>query len=178
MTSTWLGNATSVFSYLEVSPRFSVPIPKGQVDLHRWGAVAVGLVGVVVIIRPGRELWKLASAVPLLGALFFALFQIMTRLPAAIERAHTTLFYTGLGGLAWSSIIVPFVWTPPTVVHILVFLAIGTMEALAHLCMITAFDNAEASLLVPYNHTKLIWVAALGYLVFNATYQAWICGSE
>jgi len=146
---------------------FSVPILKEQVDLHRWGAVAVGLLGVVVIIRPGRELWQLASAMPLLGALFFALFQIMTRLPAATERAHTTLFYTGLGVLAWFSLIVPFVWTPPTVVHILVFLAIGTMGAMAHLCMIAAFDNAEASLLVPYNYTKLIWVAALGYLVFN-----------
>ena len=154
-----------------VAPLFitalSVPILKEQVDLHRWGAVAVGLLGVVVIIRPGRELWQLASAMPLLGALFFALFQIMTRFPAATERAHTTLFYTGLGGLAWFSLIVPFVWTPPTVVHILVFLAIGTMGAMAHLCMIAAFDNAEASLLVPYNYTKLIWVAALGYLVFN-----------
>ena len=38
---------------------------------------------------------------------------------------------------------------------------------MAHLCMITAFDNAEASLLAHYNYTKLIWVAALGYLVFN-----------
>ena len=154
-----------------VAPLFitalSVPILKEQVDLHRWGAVVVGLVGVVVIIRPGGDLWQLASAMPLLGALFFALFQIMTRLLAATERTHTTLFYTGLGGLAWSSLIVPFVWTTPSVTHILVFLATGTMGAMAHLCMITAFDNAEASFLAPYNYTKLIWVAALGYLVFN-----------
>ena len=61
----------------------------------------------------------------------------------------------------------PFVWTTPSVTHILVFLATGTMGAMAHLCMITAFDNAEASFLAPYNYTKLIWVAALGYLVFN-----------
>ena len=100
-----------------VAPLFitalSVPILKEQVDLHRWGAVVVGLVGVVVIIRPGGDLWQLASAMPLLGALFFALFQIMTRLLAATERTHTTLFYTGLGGLAWSSLIVPLVWTTP-----------------------------------------------------------------
>ncbi len=154
-----------------VTPLFitalAVPILKEKVDIHRWSAVGIGLVGVIVIIRPGGDLWHFASVMPLLGALFFALFQIMTRLLAATERTHTTLFYTGLGGLAWSSLIVPFVWTTPSVTHILVFVATGTMGAMAHLCMITAFDNAEASLLAPYNYTKLIWVAALGYLVFN-----------
>jgi len=41
------------------------------------------------------------------------------------------------------------------------------MGALAHLCMISAFDRSEASLLAPYNYTKLLWVAVLGYLIFD-----------
>ena len=41
------------------------------------------------------------------------------------------------------------------------------MGAAAHLCMISAFDRAEASLLAPYNYTKLLWVAVLGYLIFG-----------
>ena len=154
-----------------VAPLFitalSVPILKEHVDIHRWSAVAIGLVGVIIIIRPGGDLWHLASVMPLLGALFFALFQIITRLLAATERTHTTLFYTGLGGLAWSSLIVPFVWVTPSITHIFVFLSTGAMGAVAHLCMISAFDRAEASLLAPYNYTKLIWVSVLGYLIFN-----------
>ena len=154
-----------------VAPLFitalSVPILKESVDIHRWGAVAIGLVGVIIIIRPGGDLWHLASVMPLLGALFFALFQIITRLLAATERTHTTLFCTGLGGLAWSSLIVPFVWVTPSITHIFVFLSTGAMGAMAHLCMISAFDRAEASLLAPYNYTKLIWVSVLGYLIFN-----------
>ena len=154
-----------------VAPLFitalSVPILKESVDIHRWSAVAIGLVGVIIIIRPGGDLWHLASVMPLLGALFFALFQIITRLLAATERTHTTLFYTGLGGLAWSSLIVPFVWVTPSITHIFVFLSTGAMGAMAHLCMISAFDRAEASLLAPYNYTKLIWVSVLGYLIFN-----------
>ena len=154
-----------------VAPLFitalSVPILKESVDIHRWSAVAIGLVGVIIIIRPGGDLWHLASVMPLLGALFFALFQIITRLLAATERTHTTLFCTGLGGLAWSSLIVPFVWVTPSITHIFVFLSTGAMGAMAHLCMISAFDRAEASLLAPYNYTKLIWVSVLGYLIFN-----------
>ena len=144
-----------------------VAVLEESVDIHRWSAVAIGLVGVIIIIRPGGDLWHLASVMPLLGALFFALFQIITRLLAATERTHTTLFYTGLGGLAWSSLIVPFVWVTPSITHIFVFLSTGAMGAMAHLCMISAFDRAEASLLAPYNYTKLIWVSVLGYLIFN-----------
>ena len=154
-----------------VAPLFitalSVPILKETVDIHRWSAVVIGLIGVIIIVRPGGDFWHFASIMPLLGALFFALFQIMTRLLSATENTYTTLFYTGLGGLGWSSLMVPFVWVAPYQIHILVFFAIGVMGAVAHLCMISAFNRAEASLLAPYNYSKLIWVAILGYLIFD-----------
>ena len=154
-----------------VAPLFitalSVPILKEKVDINRWGAVVVGLIGVIIILRPGSDLWHFASIMPLLGAFFFALFQIMTRLLSVSEKKHTTLFYTGLGGLGWSSLIVPFVWVVPSQIHILLFFTTGAMGALAHLLMISAFDQAEASLLAPYNYTKLLWVAVFGYWIFD-----------
>jgi drug/metabolite transporter (DMT)-like permease len=154
----------------------SVPILKEKVGIHRWCAVVIGLVGVLIIIRPGGDFWQLVSIMPLLGALFFALFQILTRLLSVTEKTHTTLFYTGLGGLVWSSIIVPFVWVAPSEIDFLIFLATGFLGALAHLCMINAFNFAEASLLAPFNYTKLLWVAILGYLVFDdiPSLEMWI----
>jgi Predicted membrane protein len=145
----------------------SVPILKEKVGIHRWSAVVVGLIGVIILVRPGGDFWHFASMMPLLGALFFALFQIMTRLLSETEKIHTTLFYTGLGGLGWSSLIVPLVWVAPSQMHILIFFVTGTMGALAHLFMISAFDKAEASLLAPYNYTKLLWVTVFGYFVFG-----------
>jgi len=154
----------------------SVPILKEKVGIHRWCAVVIGLVGVLIIIRPGGDFWQLVSIMPLLGALFFALFQILTKLLSVTEKTHTTLFYTGLGGLVWSSIIVPFVWVAPSQIDFLIFLATGFLGALAHLCMINAFNFAEASLLAPFNYTKLLWVAILGYLVFDdiPSLEMWI----
>ena len=163
-----------------VAPLFitalSVPILKEKVGIHRWSAVIVGLIGVIIIIRPGSDLWHFASIMPLLGAIFFALFQILTRLLSITENTYTTLFFTGLGGLIWSSIIVPFVWVSPSQTHIIIFLLTGVLGALAHLCMISAFDRTEASLLAPYNYTKLIWVAILGYLIFDdiPNHNMWI----
>ena len=65
------------------------------------------------------------------------------------------------------SLIVPFVWITPSYIYFLVFFITGAMGAIAHLCMINAFDHAEASLLAPYNYTKLLWVSIFGYLVFG-----------
>ena len=163
-----------------VAPLFitvlSVPILKEKVGMHRWSAVIVGLIGVIIIVRPGGNFWHLVSIMPLIGALFFALFQILTRLLSTTEKTHTTLFYTGLGGLGWSSLIMPFVWVTPTPIHILVFVATGILVALAHLCMINAFDYAEASLLAPYNYTKLLWVSVFGYFVFDdiPSFEMWV----
>ena len=154
-----------------VAPLFitalSVPILKEKVGIHRWSAVLFGFLGVIIIVRPGTEFWHIASIMPLLGAFFFALFQIMTRLLSTTEKTYTTLFYTGLGGFVWSSLIVPFVWITPSYIYFLVFFITGAMGAIAHLCMINAFDRAEASLLAPYNYTKLLWVSVFGYLVFD-----------
>ena len=163
-----------------VAPLFitalSVPILKEKVGIHRWSAVVVGLIGVIIIVQPSGDLWHLASIMPLLGAFFFALFQIITRLLSVTEKIYTTLFYTGLGGLGWSSLIVSFVWVTPSKMHILVFIATGTMGAVAHLFMISAFNKAEASLLAPYNYTKLLWVTILGYWVFGdiPSIEMWI----
>ena len=163
-----------------VAPLFitilSVPILKENIGIHRWSAILIGLAGVIIIIRPGGEFWQFASIMPLLGAIFFALFQIFTRLLSRTEKTFTTLFYTGLGGLGWSSLIVPFVWVAPSQIHMVVFLATGILGALAHLCIINAFDYAEASLLAPYNYTKLLWVSIFGYLVFEdiPSIEMWI----
>ena len=154
-----------------VAPLFitalSVPILREKVGIHRWSAVIIGFLGVIIIVRPGTEFWHIASIMPLLGAFFFALFQIMTRLLSATENTYSTLFYTGLAGLGWSSLMVPFVWSPLLRIHFFVFFSIGIMGAIAHLCMISAFDRAEASFLAPYNYTKLLWVAVLGYIIFG-----------
>ena len=145
----------------------SVPFLGERVGWHRWFAVIVGLAGVLVIVRPGGAVWHWSAGVALLGAVCFAFFQLMTRLLSRDERHQTTLLYTSIGGTVWASVIVPFFWTTPTAGHWVVFLIIGAMGVGAHYCLIQAFLRAQASLLAPFNYSKLIWVTILGYLVFN-----------
>ncbi len=145
----------------------SVPILKERVGLHRWAAVVIGLLGVLIVVRPGGGLWHWASLMVLIGTVFFSLFQIVTRILAMTEKPDTTLFYTSIGGMFWISLTVPFFWLPPTGEHWIIFLLTGAMGALAHLCMIAAFNRGEASLLAPFNYTKMIWSVVLGYVMFD-----------
>ena len=145
----------------------SVPFLGERVGWHRWLAVVIGLAGVLVIVRPGGAVWHWSAVAALLGAVCFAVFQLITRHLASQERHQTTLLYTSIGGTVWASLIVPFFWTTPTPTHWLMFLIIGAMGAGAHFCMIQAFSRAQASLLAPFNYSKLIWVMILGYLVFD-----------
>jgi drug/metabolite transporter (DMT)-like permease len=145
----------------------SVPFLGERVGWHRWIAVIVGLAGVMIIVRPGGAVWHWSAGMALLGAVAFALFQLITRRLAAGDMHQTTLLYTSIGGTVWASLIVPFFWTTPDAGHSLMFLIIGAMGAGAHFCMIQAFSRAQASLLAPFNYSKLIWVVILGYLVFG-----------
>ena len=145
----------------------SVPMLGERVGWHRWLAVVVGLAGVLVIVRPDGTVWHWSAATTLLGAICFAIFQILTRRLAGQEKHQTTLIYTSLAGTFWVSLLAPFFWTPPSADHALMFLIIGAMGAAAHLCIIKAFAHAQASLLAPFNYSKLVWVIILGYLVFG-----------
>ncbi len=145
----------------------SVPFLGERVGWYRWLAVLVGLAGVMVIVRPGGAVWHWSAGMALLGAVCFAFFQLITRRLASQDEEQTTLLYTSIGGTAWASLIVPFFWTMPTLNYLLLFLILGAMGACAHYFMIQAFKRAQASLLAPFNYSKLVWVSILGYVVFG-----------
>jgi drug/metabolite transporter (DMT)-like permease len=145
----------------------AIPILGEKVGKARWFAVLGGLCGVLIIVRPGSGLASWISLLPLFGAVAFAGFQIATRLLSSTESTFATLFYTGAFGLLWSSLALPFIWVTPDPWHMLVFMIQGVLGMGAHLCMIRAFTLAEASLLAPFNYSKIIWASATGYLVFG-----------
>jgi len=145
----------------------SAPFLGERVGWHRWLAVIVGFAGVLIIVRPGGAVWHWSASMALMGTVCFAFFQLITRRLAGQERQQTTLLYTSIAGTFWVSLLVPFFWTTPNGAHWAMFVIIGAMGAGAHFCLIEAFSKAQASLLAPFNYSKLIWVTILGYLVFD-----------
>ncbi len=159
------------FAISFMAPLFIVvlagPILGERVGVHRIAAVIIGLVGVVVIMQPGTGVFQWSAVLILVSALSFALFQITTRRLVGAAPTIVTLYYTGFGGLLWTSLMAGFVWSPIGLGELAIFLALGGLGVGAHLCVIKAFDAAQASLLAPFNYTKLLWGIGLGYLMFG-----------
>jgi len=143
------------------------------VGLRRWIATGVGLLGVVIILRPGTGAFHVAAFFPLVSALCWACTLIMTRMLSATERAITTMAYSSIAGVLILSVLVPFVWVTPTWQAIALGVFIGIASTAGQWIVVLAFRYADASVLAPFSYTQLLWVSLLGFLVFGEIPDGW-----
>jgi len=145
---------------------FALWFLKEHVSLGRWIAVVVGLLGVLLVISPsGKFDWYFG--LPLMAAVCYSLYQIMTRRFSATEHPVTTLFYTGFVGSIAISLIVPIFWVAPQIRDLPLFLFLGFAGAFGHFMLIKAMELEDASFLSPLTYVQLIWVTLLGYFAFD-----------
>lgn len=160
-----------------VSPLFvtalSIIFLGEKVGLRRWIATAVGLVGVIIILRPGTSAFHPAAFFPLVSALAWACTLIMTRMLSGRERAVTTMTCSSIAGLCIVSALVPFVWVAPTWRDILFGILVGLASTAGQWIVVLAFRYADASVLAPFSYTQLVWVSILGFLIFGELPDAW-----
>ncbi|MGH6954997.1 MAG: DMT family transporter [Alphaproteobacteria bacterium] len=151
----------------------SVPFLGERVGARRWVAVVVGFLGALVIIRPGLGVVHWAAWLPLLAAVFFALYQVGTRRLGATERPIVTLVYLTAVGLVASSAVVPFFWTWPSTEAWALMAVMGALSVLAQFALVKAFDAAPASLLAPFTYAQVVSAVVVGYVVFGDFPDRW-----
>ena len=151
----------------------SVLILREKVGLRRWGAVAIGFAGMLIIIRPGAGTLQWAALLPVTMALLYATYQIVTRMIRGAADPLNALFYTALVGAALASLVVPFFWRTPGLVDGLLLVSTGFFGGLGHYAVIMAYERAEVSVIAPFAYTELIWATILGFMVFGDIPDPW-----
>jgi drug/metabolite transporter (DMT)-like permease len=144
-----------------------------KVGMRRWIATAVGLIGVLIILRPGTGAFHPAAFFPLVSALAWACTLIITRMMSGTERAVTVMAYSSIVGLCILSALVPFVWVTPTWHDIAFGILIGVASTAGQWIVVLAFRYADASVLAPFSYTQLLWVSLLGYFIFGEVPDAY-----
>ncbi|MCA6117613.1 DMT family transporter [Bradyrhizobium sp. WSM 1738] len=144
-----------------------------KVGLRRWIATAVGLIGVLIILRPGTGAFHPAAFFPLVSALAWACTLIITRMMSGTERAITVMAYSSIVGLCILSALVPFVWVTPTLHDIAFGILIGVASTAGQWIVVLAFRYADASVLAPFSYTQLLWVSVLGFFIFGEVPDAY-----
>jgi drug/metabolite transporter (DMT)-like permease len=160
-----------------VSPLFvtalSIIFLGEKVGLRRWIATAIGLTGVIIILRPGSGAFHPAALFPIVSALSWASTLVMTRMMSGTDRAITTMTYSALVGLVILCAMVPFVWVRLTWHDILFGILVGVASTAGQWIVVLAFRYADASVLAPFSYTQLLWVSILGFLIFGEVPDAW-----
>lgn len=151
----------------------SVLFLKEKVGPHRWAAVAVGFVGVLVITRPGFGAVHWASFLVLAMAVCFAGYQLTTRALNATELPVTTLFYTAAVGTVATSLPLPFLWEWPTPTGWLLMVVVGFLGGGGHFLLIVALRYASPATVAPVMYVQLVYAALLGWLLFGEAPDAW-----
>ncbi|MBS0220631.1 MAG: DMT family transporter [Proteobacteria bacterium] len=144
-----------------------------RAGLARWLAVAAGLVGVLLIVRPGFRTFDWPLLLPLAGAILWAGYQVLTRLAARHDQPDTTLLWSAIVAFIATSFVGPFEWQWPTGAAWAMMVAISLIGAIAHYALIRALDYAEAGALQPYAYTLLVWATLMGFLVFDNVPDGW-----
>jgi drug/metabolite transporter (DMT)-like permease len=160
-----------------VSPLFvtalSIVFLGEKVGLRRWIATAVGLAGVMIILRPGSSAFHPAAFFPIASALCWAAALILTRMMSGREAVITTMAWSALTGTVILSLMVPFVWVTPSWTAIGLGLLIGVASTVGQWIVVLAYRYGDASVLAPFSYVQLLWVGMLGYFLFSELPDVW-----
>ena len=182
-----LAEATPIFF---VSPLlitiFSAFFLKEHVGIRRWIAVVAGLLGVVIIMRPGTELFQFASIFPLIAALVYALVQVSTRVVGGTEKASTMAFYIqvtfivvcsavglGIGDGRYARGINPSIdflfraWILPPFGDLLIMGGIGCLMGVGTYLIFQGYRLTEASLVAPFEYIGIPLAVFWSIVIFN-----------
>jgi drug/metabolite transporter (DMT)-like permease len=151
----------------------SVPLLGETVGLRRWAAVGAGMLGMLVIVRPGLSGFEPASLFGIGGAFCWALALIITRKIAISDAPETTVLWSAGIGTAVLTALLPLEAVWPSWWQLGLSLLLGTLASGGQWTVILAHRLAPASLLAPFFYTQLLWVTVLGFLVFRNLPDGW-----
>jgi drug/metabolite transporter (DMT)-like permease len=144
-----------------------------RAGVARWLAVLVGLVGVLLIVRPGFKAFDWPLLLPLVGAVLWAGYQILTRLAARYDPPDSSLLWSALVAFVATTFFGWIDWQWPTPAAWALMVVIAGLGAVAHYALIKALDYAEAGAVQPYSYTLLVWATVVGFVVFGDVPDGW-----
>ena len=154
---------------------FSAPIFTGILSvvflgerfrMHRWGAIVVGFIGVLVVLRPGLIPMELGPVLVLVSSLLWATVMIIIKVMSRTESSLAIVAYMNIFLAIYSVVPALFFWQWPTPEGWWLMAAIGITGTLGQLGLSQSLAETEPTVVMPFDFLRLIWVAGLGYWFF------------
>lgn len=150
----------------------SALILKEHVGRHRWAAVAIGFVGVLIMVHPDPSHFAgLGVILALVGAVAAAGAMIAIREIGRTEPGPTIVFYFTLAGMMLGLASLPFGWVIPDLATLGLLIAGGLIGGVGQLLLTEALRRAPVAVVAPFDYTQLVWASLLGFFVWGETPQ-------
>jgi len=156
-----------IFGSAFLTTSLSVPLFKEPVGAHRWAAVAIGFIGVIVALRPGPEIFQPAALYAVLASFSFAGINLTARWLRDTETTFQMVFFLLAGTALLGSLFLPFVWRPIPPGDIAIFIAMAVFTLIGYIGMTHAFVIAPVAVVAPFEYTVLIGAVSLGYFIWG-----------
>lgn len=147
----------------------SGPVLGERVGWRRWSAIGIGFVGVLVILAPGVGVFDPRAIIPLVSALMFALYGLLTRYAARRDTAATSFFWTGVVGALGITVVGAWFWEPMSGSDWGWMSMLCLTGVLGHFTLIKCYEVAEASAVQPFAYLQLVFSSIIGVTVFSET---------
>ena len=154
-------------SYPLLVAALSGPILGETVGWRRWTAIAIGFVGVLVILQPGVGVFSPYAVIPLTSAILFAIYGLLTRYAAQREKAATSFFWTGVVGAIGMTCVGVWFWKPMIGPDWIWMGALCITGVTGHFLLIKTYEVAEASAVQPFAYLQLVFATSIGISVFG-----------
>lgn len=145
----------------------AIPMLGEKVGIHRWMAIIIGLIGVVIVLRPGQVPFSLGHLAALAAAGLGALTSVIVRKIGHDERGVVLMLYPMVANFLFMAIALPFVYIPVPAGHFGMMFAMSGLGLLGGLLIIAAYRRAPAIIVAPMQYSQIIWAILFGYLFFN-----------
>ena len=152
-------------------------ILKERVRIYRWSAVAVGFVGVIVMLIPqfdvhhyaalGADVAAFGALLAVGSAISNAATVIQTRRLTQSETTPCIVFYFSLICTIAGALTLPFAWHTPTKVELIELIATGFLGGVAHIFLTESYRHASASVVAPFDYHSMLWALLIGWWVFG-----------
>jgi drug/metabolite transporter (DMT)-like permease len=151
----------------------AIPLLGEVVGMQRWIGGIVGLIGVLIVVRPGTGAFHPAALLVLLSSTSWALSSVLTRILVGHDSPTATLMWSAMTGAVVLTALQPFDFALPAAWQWGLLLMLGIIASGGQYLTVLAYRHAAASVLAPFNYVQLIWATALGYIVFSSVPDLW-----
>ncbi len=148
----------------------SIPLLGERVGIHRWLAIALGLCGVLIVLRPGTgDALSVGHLAALLAALCSSTAGVITRKLGGSERPLVLLMWPMLGNLVLTGAGLMLAYTPMSLPHLAMAGMIAVLGLTGGFLSILAYRSGEAAIVAPMQYSQIIWATVYGWFIFNET---------